>query len=280
MTFAMTSHPLSQPSAHVRRGALQTPGSVWRWALLGALLGAFCTLLIFAPARWLGHAVQAISLGRVALAQPVGTVWNGSAVLVLSGGAGSTDTARLPGRMAWHLRPAWSHWSLQLHASCCTPQGLALQITPGWQRWGLAVPQAHQSQWPAAILSGLGTPWNTVQLQGSLVVHLESLALQVALDRWSLQGRAQVDAMDIGSRLSTLAPMGSYRLTLLGGTQPTLGLQTLQGPLQLSGTGRWIAQRLRFEGEARAQSPFEAALANLLNILGRRDGERSVITLG
>ena len=74
--------------------------------------------------------------------------------------------------------------------------------------------------------------------------------------------------------------MGSYRLTLQGGAAPTLALQTLQGDLQLSGSGQWVGQRLRFSGEASAAPEREGALSNLLNIIGRRNGARSLITLG
>ena len=74
--------------------------------------------------------------------------------------------------------------------------------------------------------------------------------------------------------------MGSYRLDLNGGASPTLRLATTQGPLQLSGNGQWVGSRLRFTGEASAAPDREAALSNLLNIIGRRNGTRSVITIG
>ncbi len=37
---------------------------------------------------------------------------------------------------------------------------------------------------------------------------------------------------------------------------------------------------VRFRGEARAGAADEAALTNLLNIIGRREGARSVISIG
>ena len=74
--------------------------------------------------------------------------------------------------------------------------------------------------------------------------------------------------------------MGSYRITLLGGATPTLQLDTLEGSLQLTGNGQWVGSRLRFTGEASAAPEREAALANLLNIIGRRSGARSIITIG
>jgi len=67
---------------------------------------------------------------------------------------------------------------------------------------------------------------------------------------------------------------------LQGGTQASLRLETLEGSLQLAGTGEWVGQRLHFRGEATAVPGSEGALANLLNIIGRRSGERSLISIG
>ncbi len=87
-------------------------------------------------------------------------------------------------------------------------------------------------------------------------------------------------ALRVASRLSTLRPMGSYRITLQGGTPAGLRLETLEGSLQLAGSGQWVGSRLRFRGEASAAPDREAALANLLNIIGRRNGPRSIISIG
>ena len=40
------------------------------------------------------------------------------------------------------------------------------------------------------------------------------------------------------------------------------------------------ASAARFRGEARAASTDEAALSNLLNIIGRREGAKSIISIG
>ena len=74
--------------------------------------------------------------------------------------------------------------------------------------------------------------------------------------------------------------MGSYRLALTGGDAVGLDLSTLEGSLRLSGSGQWVGSRLRFSGEASAAPGMEAQLANLLNLLGRRQGDRAIISLG
>ena len=267
--------PRPQRTADSDRSA-RTP---WGWALTGALLGGLITLTLFAPAQWLADGVAQASGGQVQLAQARGTLWNGSAQLLLTGGAASQDRAALPGRIDWQLRPTWSGVRAQLNAACCTASALQLQARLRWDGAQLTLADS-QSQWPAAVLAGLGTPWNTLQPQGQLTLRTTHLQADWAAGRMVLSGQAQLDALAMSSRLSTLAPMGSYRFELEGGAVPTLTLKTLEGSLQLSGSGQWVGQRLRFAGEASAAPEREAALANLLNIIGRRSGARSLITLG
>ena len=273
-------HTRTAPAARTRRGAPAGGRSAWGWALAGALLGALPALAVFAPAQWLASTVARASGGQVQLAQARGTVWNGSAQLVLTGGLDSQDAAALPGRLNWQLRPTWGGGVRALvRAACCTPEPLRLQVQPRWGGAQLTV-QDNQSQWPAALLTGLGTPWNTLQLQGQLALHTSGLGAEWASGRMLLAGQLQLDALAVSTRLSTLKPMGSYRLLLQGGSAPTLQLTTLDGALQMHGSGQWVGQRLRFEGEATAAPEREAALSNLLNIIGRRRGARSLITLG
>ena len=152
-------------------------------------------------------------------------------------------------------------------------------MAPRWggAQWTLA---DQQSAWPSEWLSGLGTPWNTIRLQGQLLLRSEAVAVHYNAGRWQLDGRLTLDALDMASRLSTLRPMGSYRLQVQGGGVPTIDLQTLQGSLQLRGQGQWTGGKLRFEGEAQAAPERQEALANLLNIIGQRMGARSLIKLG
>ena len=262
-----------------RHATASAPRAGWGWALAGAMAGAAAAVLAFAPAHWLAEGVARASQGQVLLLQPRGTVWNGSAQLVLTGGSASQDRAALPGRLDWQLRPAWAGLHARLHAACCTPAPLQVQAHVGLAGAGIAVADGD-SLWPAAILAGLGTPWNTLQPQGQLALQTHGLQARWAAGRMVLAGQARLDARAMSSRLSTLRPMGSYRLAVQGGEVPTLTLSTLDGDLRLNGSGQWVGRRLRFAGEASATPEREAALSNLLNIIGRRSGARSLITVG
>ena len=251
----------------------------WGWALSGAAVGLTLALALSAPARWLAAAVQHATGDRLVLSEPRGTVWNGSARLELTGGTGSADRSALPSRIDWRLRPRWNGVSIGLQADCCMPQPVALDARWRWGGGALAIADAR-SQWPAVLLAGLGTPWNTLQLEGDLQLATQGLSVEWVEGRLALAGRAELTAQRMSSRLSTLRPMGSYRILLQGGSTPTLRLETLEGSLQLTGDGQWVGSRLRFSGIAQAAPEREAALANLLNIIGRRSGPRSIITIG
>lgn len=263
------------------------PFAPWGWALAGTLVGVLGALLVFAPAHWVAAALSQASEGRVQLLEPRGTLWNGSALLRLTGGTGSRDAMALPSRLAWSLRPAIGPTTsigpgltLQLQADCCTQAPLVLAM--GWHPGGMemALTDAPTSQWPAGLLAGLGTPWNTLDLEGRLQLQTQGMALRWEAGRLQIRGRAELSLMEASSRLATLRPLGSYRLRLEGGAIPGLELDTLDGALQLQGRGQWVGERLRFSGEASVQAGREAALDNLLNIIGRRTGARSLITLG
>lgn len=251
----------------------------WAWALAGAVLGLVLATLLNAPAHWLTALVQQGLNRRVVFEDVRGTVWDGSARLVLSGGAGSTDAATLPARLAWLIRPSASGLLADLQAECCMQQAWRLQLLPRWGGARLMLADSL-SQWPASWLTGLGTPWNTVQAEGQLSLTTQGLNFEWAAGRLLVSGRAQLDAVQISSRLSTLRPMGSYRISLLGGAAPAFQLETLEGSLQLSGTGHWVGSKLRFDGVASATPEHLDALSNLLNIIGRRDGARAIIKVG
>jgi general secretion pathway protein N len=263
-------------------------GGSWtsRLAWLGAVLGLLVALLVFAPARWLADAIGSATNGQLQLVNARGTVWEGRADVLFTGGEGSRTQTALPQGLAWRLRPTLVSgvpaMDIALSAPCCTPAPLGITVVPRWAGVELRL-TSFTSQWPAELLSGLGTPWNTLRMEGQLALQSSGLTLRVDRGRANLQGVLTVDALDIASRLSTLRPLGSYRMELRAapdGHTATLNLSTLRGDLLLQGSGQWVGGRLRFRGEAEAAPGREVALTNLLNIMGKRQGTRSVFSIG
>lgn len=258
-----------------------------RWSIGGALVGALGALILFAPASWLARALASASGEHLLIVDTRGSIWNGSGVLVLTGGAGSRDAAALPGRLHWHMAVQGLGLQLAARQDCCINGELRLGIQPGLGR--MAVSVDTKADWlarlPADLLSGLGTPWNTLQLGGSLRLSARELRLESVQGRWRQFGELQLDLLNLSSRVSTVAPLGSYRFTVTADTAnpgvSTLRLSTLEGALQLSGVGVLNpGGKSRFTGEAGAAPGREEALNNLLNIIGRRQGARSVLTIG
>lgn len=275
-TFADST--LAQQAWHRKRRA------VARWAWAGAFSGALIGVIAFAPASWLAQAMASASSQHFLLADARGTVWQGSAVPVLTGGSESRTAAALPGRLQWQIALRLTGIEVRLRQPCCMDKPLVLQFRPGLSRQTLKLLPSSGTvvEWPAGWLSGLGAPWNTLQLGGSLRLSSTGMSLQRDAGRWRLDGQAELQLSNIASRLSTLERLGSYRLLIdgKGSGGALITLHTLDGALLLDGSGSWSAEQLRFRGTARAAPGFESALNNLLNILGRRSGASSLISIG
>lgn len=264
-----------------------TPSTSHRWAWTGIGLGLLLGTLTQAPAHWLTQAVAQASQQRVLLQDPQGTVWNGSAQWVLNEGPHNTGTptSTLPTRVQWQLGVGmdWTQLRIvmrtQISSACCTPQPIRMDVSPLWRGVRLQVSD-HTSRWPADWLMGLGAPWNTVQPEGTLQLQTRQLQWTQQAGVAHVQGQAELQLQQLATRLSTLRPLGNYRLRVDGGETLALTLDTLEGSLQLQGRGELINGRVRFAGEASAAPDAEAALSNLLNILGERQGAKSILKMG
>lgn len=272
---------LTERASSVRASRYRAP---WVWAVSGITLGLLAGALVFAPARWLAAGLLWVG-SPMQLHNAQGTLWNGSGQLTFQSDAqGSTA---LPGQLEWTLRPAWIHQHpglrVQWRADCCLSQPWVWRISTDLQAVQLQtddLPSSQPLRMPASMLSGLGTPWNTLQPQGRLELSTRALDIRGGTEGLQLQGALQLDALGVSTSLSTLKPIGSYRFALHGATHPNLTLSTLEGALQLRGSGVIQNRRVVFDGEATAADGREDALSNLLNIIGQRQGARSLIHLG
>jgi general secretion pathway protein N len=278
--------PRAAPGAADDKAWQRAQHAARRWAIGGALAGALLAAITYAPASWLANALFDLSGERLLLADAQGSIWTGQAVVVLAGGPGSRDASALPGRLQWKLRPSWRGLKLRARQECCLNGELKLELRPTLSGFTLLLPARPDGigRWPARWLSGIGTPFNTLQLGGTLQLATpDVLTLQVVQGRARLSGTVDLTLQGISSRMSPLDQLGSYKLLVRGdegsaGAQ--LNLQTLDGALRLAGDGQWTGARLRFRGQADAAPGQERALANLLNIIGKRQGALAVISIG
>jgi general secretion pathway protein N len=251
--------------------------------LLAGLLVLLVTVLVIAPAQWAAGGVRAATNGRVDLAEARGTLWNGSAVLVLAASADATATrASLPERLAWQLSP-WALLAAQIDLTLSHPSALSQPLnvrTPIFG--GTTTLGATTVRLPASLLVGLGAPWNTVRPGGILTLSWDRLQFEPR----RMVGNLSAEWQYASSALTPVSPMGHYRLQTNGvwpGTQ--LELLTISGPLELKGNGT-IPEggRLRFTGRAQALAGTDpgvkAQLTGLISLLGRRDGDGALLNFG
>jgi general secretion pathway protein N len=290
-----------------------------RFAVLGALVGFALGTIAFLPASLVARELSAVTSEHLQLAEVEGTVWHGSGLTVLTGGVDSHEPPTvLPSRIEWRLRPHWNGISLHLTQDCCLPQGVEIALQRGLNAWrvsiggsgfaaearndaasgaapaGIASVDANSTpigEWPASLLTGLGFPANTLQPNGRLTLTAQNLAFALRGGRWRMLGHAQLEIRQASSRITTLDTLGSYRLALdadptseatpgTGADRARLTLTTLEGALILEGTGEIGPNGARFRGTAKAAPGSEDALNNLLNIIGRRTGALSAISIG
>lgn len=257
-----------------------------RWPYMAAvLLGIGWALLAHAPASWLAGGVAHLTGQRVLLCDTRGNWHDGAARVVLSAGPQGRDATVLPGMLHWRigLGQIWrGALGLNLRWPSTAEGPLDWQVQAGLESWSLR--QSSPGNWrasvPAALLQGLGTPWNTLAPRGLVRVQLQGADLRSAAGRLSTRGTLRIEALDMSSRLSTLSPLGSYRVDIVGqGPTAQVRLNTLAGALQLAGDGVWNGDRLQFSGTARAAAGQEQALATLLGLLGQPEGDHVRIAL-
>jgi general secretion pathway protein N len=242
-----------------------------RGATAGKIAAVLVTILItvigFAPAAWLGDVLQ--SRSPVRLVNAAGTIWQGSAMVALSDGQ---QSRLVPGRVSW--RVLWPELlSGRVVLSVRHPIAADPPLTIGFDGHALRL-GAGAARVPAALLSVLGAPFNTVRPGGTLQVRWDTLTIGPD----AFEGGVQIDWQDAQSALSPIAPLGNFRLTALGrGAYSEAKLTTLKGPLLIEGAGSLERGRMRFTATAGAQPDMQASLNGLIAVLGRKTGDRAVL---
>jgi general secretion pathway protein N len=296
-----------------------------RLALVGAVVGLVVGVIAFLPASLVANAVASATGDQFLLAEAQGTVWNGSALAVLTSGKDGHDASVLPTRLEWRLRPRLNGIALHLAQDCCIAHGVDLSLRRGLKSWDVEVvgpgegaapaePAAPGTpplprvgagtsdaialanatplgQWPMGWLEGRGFPWNTIHPGGLLTLTTRHLSFSYRDGHWRTLGSAQIEIRQASSRLTSLDTLGSYRVLIQpdastqlnpgeGASRSLVWISTQEGALLIDGRGLIGATGLRLRAEAHAGAGFEAVLNNLLNLIGRRNGALSVISIG
>ncbi|MFL9993337.1 type II secretion system protein N (GspN) [Burkholderia sp. GAS332] len=239
--------------------------------LVVAVLASAAVMLTLLPAAWITPQFAKQTRGHVNLVDPAGSLWHGSATLMLAAGSDMSAATLLPGRIEWRT----AFWPLFtgrvrmiMRHSEAMPDPITVDAT---LRSATVTPGAMAV--PASLLSGLGAPFNTLDLQGDV---------RLSWSDWrsfnqEAFGQLTVTLNDVSSRVSLVKPLGSYRLQFQAqGASSTLDLTTLKGPLMLTGNGSVSSASTSFHGSASAAPEARDNLAGLLNLLGRPSGPDTV----
>jgi general secretion pathway protein N len=239
--------------------------------LLVAVLSSGTVLLVLLPAAWITPAFTKASGGHVNLVDPAGSLWHGSATLMLAAGSDTSAATLLPGRIEWHTG-FWPLFTGRIRMTMLQSEAMPDPITVDATAHGSTVSQGTIAV-PASLLSGLGAPFNTLDLQGDV---------RLAWSDWRSFGKQSfgqltVTLNDASSRISLVKPLGSYRVVVQAeGGSSAIDLSTLKGPLMLNGHGMVGGAATSFNGTASAAPEQRDNLAGLLNLLGRPSGPGTV----
>ncbi|QGZ62785.1 type II secretion system protein N [Paraburkholderia acidisoli] len=233
------------------------------WLIVG-VVSCGVVLLARLPAAWIAPQFARVTQGHVNLVDAEGSLWHGSATLMLAAGRDASGATLLPGRIVWRTA-FWPLFTGRVRMTMlqteAMPDAITLDATPrgaNVSAGGIAV--------PASLLAGLGAPFNTLNFDGNV---------RLSWSDWRVFGndafgRLTVSLADMSSRVSLVKPLGTYQVVLQAqGAASTLDLSTQKGPLMLEGHGTFSQTMASFAGTASAAPDQRDNLAGLLNLLGR-----------
>ncbi len=247
-----------------------------RWLLytIFGLVFYLLFLIVQMPASWFAWGLHRYTQGNVRLDPIAGSLWNGTGRLVVHY---PPTTPHDFGQAEWGINPLWlftGRVQLSLHTS---HQDRKIKTTLGMARNSLLLKDT-EADLSAAFVAQLYTPLSLISPQGKVRISAESLTLSP--DR--VDGVAALEWLGAGSSLSSVQPLGDYRLDITGaGKNANLKLTTLRGDLELTGQGQWQLQtgQVQINGSALPRART-GELESLLNMIGPdQGGGRRALTI-
>lgn len=247
----------------------------WLGYLFFGLVAYFFFLVATVPAGWLAWGITRLTTGAVAIDQVQGSLWHGNGRLIVYY---PQATPQNLGQTEWRINPLWlaaARLRIAIKAIGAESEiSTIVAVAPS----KLIMDNAQISA-SAHLASELYSPLSLLAPKGRLRLN----AKELRLDRDGLHGSAQIFWDRAGSRLSSVHPLGDYRLDVDGAGQTTsFKLATLRGALELTGQGRWQplgSGMLQMTGVATAKAR-QQELEPLLRLMGsRQDAERASFRL-
>ncbi|MHB1140914.1 MAG: type II secretion system protein N [Sulfuricaulis sp.] len=223
-------------------------------------------LIIEMPASWFAWGLNRYTQGAVRLDPIAGSLWSGNGRLVVYY---PQTTPHDFGQTEWGVNPFWlfaGRVQLSLQAN---HQDKRLKTSLGLGHNSFLLKDT-EAELPAAFVAQLYTPLSLISPQGKVRITAESLALSPG----KVEGAATLEWLNAGSSLSSVQPLGDYRLDITGAEKnANLKLTTLRGDLEFTGQGQWQPQtgQVQINGTALPRART-GELESLLNMIGSDHG--------
>ncbi len=239
-----------------------------RWLLYGifGLVSYLLFLIIEMPAAWFAWGLNHYTQGTVRLDPMSGSLWSGNGRLVIYY---PQTTPHDFGQTEWGINPLW------LFAGRVQ---LSLQTNNQDRKIKTKLGLAHNSfllkdteaEFPAAFVAQLYTPLSLISPQGKVRISTEDMTLSPG----KVDGVAALEWLNAGSSLSSVQPLGDYRLDITGiEKNANLKLTTLRGDLEFTGQGQWQLQTGQVQINGLATPRARAGeLESFLNMIGSDQG--------
>ena len=237
----------------------------WLYAVFG-LVFYLLFLIIEMPAAWFAWGLNQYSHGAIRIDPLGGSMWGGKGRLVIY------YPQTVPhdfGLTEWSINPFWLLTGrIQLSLQADTPDR-QIKTTLAIAKGSLSIKDTDAA-FPASFIGQFYPPATLIGPQGK--VRISSSELIVAPEK--MEGTAALEWQNAGSSLSSVQPLGDYRLNITGsGKVINLALITLRGDLEFTGQGQWQPQtgQVQINGTALPRAHANE-LDSLLKLIGTDQG--------
>lgn len=218
------------------------------------------------PSSLIPWIMEKYGISDIGLRETEGTIWNGSGLII---SPVNRDSAYTIARINWNISTLYlltGRLKVDISFNNEALMGRSdiiltfNSLSIGSLKLGM----------PASTLAYIYKPAGLANPTGNITVTAEHLVLGPG----SLTGKASLQWHDAGNRFSTVNPLGSYELLVTGnkeGKKAALSLKTVNGILNLSGSGYWDVEKtglLSLSGYANPISKQDE-LEPLMRLLGR-----------
>jgi general secretion pathway protein N len=239
-----------------------------RWLLyvIFGLVFYLLFLIIETPASWFAWGLNRYTQGSVRLDPTAGSLWGGKGRLVIY------YPPTMPhdfGQTEWRINPLWLIAGRVQLSVQTSHQDRQIKTTLGVAGNSFMLKDT-EAELPAAFVARLYTPLSLVTPQGKVRITTEGLALSPD----KMDGTATLEWLNASSSLSSVQPLGDYRLEITGAEKnASLKLTTLRGDLEFTGQGSWQLQtgQVQINGSALPRARA-SELGSFLNMLGADQG--------